>query len=70
MIAAAPELAGENTQDFGAVAHVAPNKIAHDVVVDDPIVIFPTWSTPDIVPFVPDPQAPDDIVGVPPEIEL
>ena len=57
--------AGLNVHAFGPAAQVEePNVTAHAVVEAAPIVIFPSWSVPDIVPFVPVPHAPDAILGV------
>ena len=64
--AAAPEDAAENVQARGAVDQVEPNVTAHAVVAEAPIVIFPAWSLPVMLPFVPVPQAPDAIDGVSP----
>lgn len=62
---AAVLFAGPMTHDAGAGDSVVEKDIVQDVVVADPIETVPNWLAPEATPFVPVPQAPLAIVGVP-----
>lgn len=65
VVAALAALAAVIVHPVGFDAQVEePNVTAQEVVATAPIVIFPLWSVPEIVPFVPVPHAPEAIDGV------